>query len=47
VLGAALDIDRSDYYHPTGFTIYVRHLIGVRPTPVAAPPRPLAPYSDL
>jgi hypothetical protein len=47
VLGAALDVDRSDYYHPTGFTIYVRHLIGVRPTPVAAPPRPLAPYSDL
>jgi len=46
VFGAALDLDRADYYHPTGLRLYLRHAFGPDATPVAAPPRPIRPYAD-
>jgi cellulose synthase operon protein C len=44
VLGLLLDIDRTDYYHPTSVGIYVRHAFGGRPTQHASL-RPLIPYN--
>jgi hypothetical protein len=38
VVGAALDLDRSDYYHPTSLWLYVRRGVGM-PEPVRVPPR--------
>ena len=45
VVGAALDIDRTDYYHPTSIEIYLRHTFGPGRTRSASPPRPPGPYS--
>jgi predicted Zn-dependent protease len=45
VLGVLLDIDRTDYYHPTSVGIYLRHAFGPRATRVASPPRPIDPYN--
>jgi len=43
VLGAMLDIDRTDYYHPTVISLYVRHAFASHtPRP---PPRPTRPYN--
>ena len=39
-----LDIDRTDYYHPTTIAIYVRHVFGARAHTVA-PPSPAYPYN--
>jgi cellulose synthase operon protein C len=44
VVGFLLDIDRTDYYHPTSVGIYVRHAFGGRPTQHSAL-RPLIPYN--
>jgi len=44
VLGLLLDIDRTDYYHPTSVGIYVRHAFGARPTQHSSL-RPLIPYN--
>jgi len=44
VVGLLLDIDRTDYYHPTSIGIYLRHVLGSRPT-AATSLRPLAPYN--
>jgi cellulose synthase operon protein C len=44
VMGAKLDIDRADYYEPTIVMLYVRHVFGDAPTPVARPPRPASSY---
>jgi tetratricopeptide (TPR) repeat protein len=46
VLGAAVDIDRSDFYKPTGFTLYVRHVFGNRESRRVTPPRPTKVYSS-
>jgi cellulose synthase operon protein C len=43
VLGAMLDIDRTDYYHPTVVSLYVRHAFA--PWTPRAPPRPTRPYN--
>ena len=43
VLGAMFDVDRTDYYHPTVISLYVRHAFASRtPRP---PPRPTRPYN--
>jgi predicted Zn-dependent protease len=44
VAGFMLDIDRTDYYHPTTIAIYVRHVFGARAHTVA-PPSPAYPYN--
>jgi len=44
VVGLLLDIDRTDYYHPTSVGIYVRHAFGGRPTQHSSL-RPLIPYN--
>jgi len=46
VIGVLLDIDRTDYYHPTSVGLYLRHAFGAAPTRVASPPRPLKPYNS-
>ena len=46
VFGAVLNLDRSDYYHPTTVLVYLRHAFGPATTPLAAPPRPIRPYAD-
>lgn len=43
VMGAMLDMDRTDYYHPTVISLYVRHAFASW-TP-RAPPRPIRPYN--
>ena len=45
VLGAKIDLDRSDYYHPTVFTFYVRHVFDGATTSIAVPPRPARGYN--
>ena len=46
VVGAKLDIDRADYYEPTVFMVYVRHVLGNATTPVNIPPRPIRLYNE-
>ncbi|HKQ81029.1 MAG TPA: cellulose synthase subunit BcsC-related outer membrane protein [Steroidobacteraceae bacterium] len=46
VLGAKLDIDRADYYEPTVFMLYARHVFGRRATQFAMPPRPARAYVE-
>jgi thioredoxin-like negative regulator of GroEL len=46
IAGAKLDIDRSDYYEPTVFMIYLRHAFAPWTTRIAVPPRPLQPYNE-
>jgi hypothetical protein len=45
VVGVALDIDRTDYYHPTSVELYIRHAFGPGSTRTASPPKPPGPYS--
>jgi cellulose synthase operon protein C len=44
VVGLLLDIDRTDYYHPTSVGVYLRHAFGGRPTSHLSL-RPLIPYN--
>jgi len=44
VLGAKLDLDRSDFYEPTVLMLYIRHVFGNAATQLAVPPRPARPY---
>ncbi len=43
VLGFLVDINRTDFYHPTSVGIYLRHAFGSRPT--SSTLRPLSPYN--
>ena len=43
--GFLIDIDRTDYYHPTTVELYVRHAFGARTTRTLAPPSPVYPYN--
>jgi predicted Zn-dependent protease len=44
VIGFLLDIDRTNYYHPTSVGLYLRHGFGSA-TRIASPPRPVRPYN--
>ena len=46
VLGAMIDIDRTDYYHPTLISLYLRHVFSPFATPLASPPRPTRAYNQ-
>ena len=46
VMGAKLDIDRADYYQPTIFMLYLRHVFGAARTEVEVPPRPVKAYVE-
>jgi hypothetical protein len=43
VVGFLVDINRTDFYHPTSVGIYLRHAFGSRPT--SSTLRPLSPYN--
>jgi predicted Zn-dependent protease len=43
VLGAMFDVDRTDYYHPTVISLYLRHAFA--PWTPRPPPRPTRPYN--
>ena len=43
VLGAMFDVDRTDFYHPTVISLYVRHAFA--PWTPRPPPRPTRPYN--
>jgi predicted Zn-dependent protease len=45
VAGVLLDIDRTDYYHPTTISLYLRHSFAPSITRTASPPRPVRPYN--
>jgi predicted Zn-dependent protease len=45
VVGAMLEIDRTDYYHPTTFSVYIRHAFGQAKTHATYPVQPVRPYS--
>jgi cellulose synthase operon protein C len=45
VVGVMLDIDRTDFYHPTTVEIYLRHAFGSSATRALSPPRPVRPYN--
>jgi cellulose synthase operon protein C len=45
VVGVLLDIDRTDYYHPTTIELYLRHAFAPSVTRAVSPPRPLGPYN--
>jgi len=47
VVGVMLDIDRTDFYHPTTVEIYLRHAFGYSATRNLSPPRPVRPYQSL
>ncbi len=44
VIGFMIDIDRTDFYHPTTGEIYLRHAFGPRATRTVTPPRPTPTY---
>lgn len=46
VVGMKLDIDRTDYYEPTVFMIYMRHAFAPWTNRIAVPPRPVQPYNE-
>jgi len=46
VIGAMLDIDRTDFYHPTVISLYLRHTFGPFDTALASAPRPTRPYNQ-
>ncbi len=46
VLGAKLDLDRSDFYEPTVLMLYLRHELGAPRTQLAVPPRPARPFNE-
>ena len=45
VAGVLFDIDRTDYYHPTTISLYLRHSFAPSVTRTASPPRPVRPYN--
>ncbi len=45
VVGAMLEIDRTDYYHPTTFSVYIRHAFGQAKTHASYPVQPVRPYA--
>lgn len=45
VVGMLFDIDRTDYYHPTTISLYLRHSFAPSATRTASPPRPVRPYN--
>lgn len=45
VLGGKLDLDRSDFYEPTVFMLYLRHVFGDAATQLSVPPRPVREYN--
>jgi Tfp pilus assembly protein PilF len=45
LLGFALDMDRTDFYHPTTAEIYLRHAFAPWSTHLASPPRPIRAYN--
>jgi cellulose synthase operon protein C len=45
VVGAMFDIDRTDFYHPTTVTIYLRHAFAPTITRSTSPPQPTRPYN--
>jgi tetratricopeptide (TPR) repeat protein len=45
VLGAMLEIDRTDYYHPTTLAVYLRHAFGQAKTHATYPVQPIRPYN--
>lgn len=46
VVGAKVDIDRADYYEPTTYMLYLRHVFGSSAARLEAPPHPVRPYGD-
>ena len=46
VLGAEVDIDRADYYNPTTYMLYLRHVFGSSAPRLMGPPRPVSLYGD-
>lgn len=46
LLGGRVNIDRSDYYRPTTFMLYFRHLFAPWESQPYLPPRPPTPYAD-
>jgi cellulose synthase operon protein C len=45
VVGFMLDIDRTDYYHPTVVELYFRHPLGPWAAHAVSPPQPVRPYN--
>jgi tetratricopeptide (TPR) repeat protein len=45
VLGAMVEIDRTDYYHPTTVALYLRHAFGQAKTHATYPVQPVRPYN--
>jgi hypothetical protein len=45
VVGFMLDIDRTDYYHPTLVELYFRHAFAPWASHALSPPRPVRPYN--
>ncbi len=45
VLGAMIDLDRTDYYHPTTVLLYFRHAFAPWSTPVTSPVQPIRAYN--
>jgi predicted Zn-dependent protease len=45
VVGAMLEIDRTDYYHPTTIAVYIRHAFGQAKTHATYAVQPIRPYN--
>jgi Tfp pilus assembly protein PilF len=45
VAGVMLEVDRTDYYHPTTFSIYIRHAFGQAKTHATSPVQPIRAYN--
>jgi predicted Zn-dependent protease len=44
VVGGMLEVDRTDYYHPTTVSLYIRHAFGAK-TRATYPVQPIRPYN--
>ena len=45
VVGGMLEIDRTDYYHPTSLSLYIRHAFGSADTRPTYPLQPIRPFN--
>jgi hypothetical protein len=45
VVGGMLEIDRTDYYHPTSLSLYIRHAFGSAKTRANFPLQPIRAYN--